>query len=96
MTKTYLLSDILKIIGQDTVGAMTFGVMTFGVMTFGAMTFGAMTFGAYNQYITNKIIELYCENQELKQKHFMDKIENQYKIEINELREQIKKCQTNK
>jgi hypothetical protein len=61
MTKTYLLSDILKTIGQDTVGAMTFGAITFGVMTF-----GAMTFGAYNQYITNKIIELNCENQELK------------------------------
>ena len=70
MTKTYLLSDILKIIGQDTVGAMTFGVMTFG-----AITFGAMTFGAYSQFQSDKIISLNNQIQETKMKQMLDERE---------------------
>jgi signal transduction histidine kinase len=57
---------------------------------------GAMTFGAYHQYTTNKIMELNNEKQELQQKYFMDKMENQHKIEMNELREKINKIEQNK
>ena len=57
---------------------------------------GAMTFGAYHQYTSNKIMELNNEKQELQQKYFMDKMENQHKIEMNELREKLNKIEQNK
>lgn len=52
---------------------------------------GAMTFGAYHQYTTNKLMELNNEKQELKQKYFMDKMDNRHKTEMNELREKLNK-----
>ena len=52
-----------------------------------------MTFGAYNQYATNKIIELNNEKQDLELKNFLYKMETQHKIEMNELREKINKIE---
>lgn len=57
---------------------------------------GAMTFGAYHQYTTNKLMELNNEKQELQQKYFMDKMENQHKTEMNELREKLNKIEQQK
>ena len=52
-----------------------------------------MTFGAYHQYTTDKIIELNNEKLDLQQKYFMDKMENQNKTEMNELREKFNKIE---
>lgn len=52
---------------------------TLKIISQGAL--GAMTFGAYHQYTTNKIIELNNEKQNLQQKYFIEKMENQHKIE---------------
>lgn len=54
---------------------------------------GAMTFAAYHQYTTNKKMELNNEKQELQQKYFMDKMENKYKTEINELKGRLYKIE---
>ena len=54
---------------------------------------GAMSFGAYHQYTTNKIMELNNEKQDLQQKYFMNKMENQHKMEMNELREKLNKIE---
>jgi signal transduction histidine kinase len=54
---------------------------------------GAMSFGAYHQYTTNKIMELNNEKQDLQQKYFMNKIKNQHKMEMNELREKLNKIE---
>lgn len=50
---------------------------------------GAMTFGAYQQYNTNKIMELNNEKQDLQQKYFMDKMEAQHNKEMAVLKEEI-------
>ena len=50
---------------------------------------GAMTFGAYHQYTTNKIMELNNETQNLQQKCFIEKMENQHKKEMEELKEKL-------
>ena len=64
---------------------------------------GAMTFGAYHQYTTNKIMELNNEKQDLQQKYFIEKMENQHKkemeqnkIEMDELREKLNKIEQKK
>jgi len=64
--------------------------------TIGQGALGAMTFGAYHQYTTNKIMELNNEKQELKQKYFMEKMENNHKTEMNELREKLNKIEEKK
>lgn len=50
---------------------------------------GAMTFGAYHQYTSNKIMELNNEKQNLQQKYFIEKMENQHKKEMEELKEKL-------
>ena len=49
---------------------------------------GGLTFGAYHQYTTNKIMELNNEKIEMQRKCFMDKMENDYKME-NERTEKL-------
>lgn len=81
MSPTYLLSiDTLKTFCQ---GAL-----------------GAMTFGAYHQYTTNRMMDLNNEKLQLQneklaleQKYFMDKMETQHKIEMNELMEKFNKLE---
>lgn len=68
-----------------------FSIDTLKTMWKGAL--GAMTFGAYHQYTTNKIMELNNEKQNLQQKYFMDKMENQHNTEMNELREKLNKIE---
>ena len=41
-------------------------------------------------------MELNNEKQELQQKYFMDKMENQHKAEMNELREKLNKLEQKK
>jgi hypothetical protein len=48
-----------------------------------------MTMGVYHQYTTNKIMELNNEKLNLEHKHFLDKIEREYRKEMDEL---IKRC----
>jgi hypothetical protein len=74
---------------------------TLKIISQGAL--GAMTFGAYHQYTTNKIMELNNEKQELQQKYFIEKMENQHKkemeqnkIEMDELREKLNKIEQKK
>ena len=74
---------------------------TLKIISQGAL--GAMTFGAYHQYTTNKIIELNNEKQNLQQKYFIEKIENQHKIEtqkqkteMEELKEKFNKIEQKK
>ena len=58
--------------------------------TFGQGALGAMTFGAYQQYTTNKIMELNNEKVEIQHKYFMDKMETQHKKEMTEMETQQK------
>lgn len=74
---------------------------TLKIISQGAL--GAMTFGAYHQYTTNKIIELNNEKQNLQQKYFIEKMENQHKIEtqkqkteMEELKEKFNKIEQKK
>jgi hypothetical protein len=47
---------------------------------------GAMTFGAYHQFTTNKIMELNNEKIDIQNKYIIDKMENQYKTEIENIK----------
>jgi hypothetical protein len=50
---------------------------------------GAMTFGAYHQYTSNKIMELNNEKQNLQQKCFIEKMENQHKKETEQHKKEM-------
>ncbi len=67
---------------------------TLKIISQGAL--GAMTFGAYHQYTTNKIMDLNNEKQNLQQKYFIEKMENQHKKEMEDLTEKINKIEHKK
>jgi len=51
---------------------------------------GGMSFGAYHQFNTNKIMELNNKVIDEKHKYEIDKLRNEHKNEMNDLKNQLK------
>jgi signal transduction histidine kinase len=97
MRRLYTIKNLIKnnllCVYIQSIMSKTYLLSTDTLKTISQGALGAMTFGAYHQYTTNKIMELNNEKQELQQKYFMDKMENQHKTEMNELREKLNKIE---
>ena len=52
---------------------------------------GALTFGAYNQFQTNKIMELNNTKMELQNKYEIEKIEKQHKYDLERMETEHRK-----
>ena len=97
MRRLYTIKKLIKnnllCVYIQSIMSKTYLLSTDTLKTISQGALGAMTFGAYHQYTTNKIMELNNEKQELQQKYFMDKMENNHKAEMNELREKLNKIE---
>jgi signal transduction histidine kinase len=97
MRRLYTIKNLIKnnllCVYIQSIMSKTYLLSTDTLKTISQGALGAMTFGAYHQYTTNKIMELNNEKQELQQKYFMDKMENNHKAEMNELREKLNKIE---
>jgi len=97
MRRLYTIKNLIKnnllCVYIQSIMSKTYLLSSDTLKTISQGALGAMTFGAYHQYTTNKIMELNNEKQELQQKYFMDKMENNHKAEMNELREKLNKIE---